>query len=51
MSREAIYMQQRSGPAQLEFTDNRFSRDAVHNVTPTIDFTGRIQDLTVYLSH
>ena len=33
ISRQAIYMRQRSGNAQLEFTDDRFSRDAVYNVT------------------
>ena len=31
---------------QCEFTDNRFSRDAVPK-----DFIGRIQDITDYLSH
>ena len=34
------------GHAQCEFTDDRFSRDAVPN-----DFIGRIQDVTDYLSH
>ena len=28
MSRQAIYVRQRSGHAQFEFTDDRFSRDA-----------------------
>ena len=52
MSSQAIYIRKRSGPAQFEFTDNRFSRDAVHNATPHNRFSwGFIQDLTVYLSH
>ena len=33
MSRQAIYMRQRSGHAQFEFTDDRFSRDAVKSDT------------------
>ena len=33
MSRQARYMRQPSGHAQFEFTDDRFSRDAVHNAT------------------
>ena len=37
---------QRSGHAQCEFTDERFSRYAVPK-----DFIGRIQDITDYLSH
>ena len=45
MSRQAIYMRQRSGPAQFEFNDDQFSRDAVHNGTPTIDFIESIHDL------
>ena len=28
-----MYMRQRSEHAQFEFTDDRFSRDAVHNAT------------------
>ena len=51
MSRQAMYIRQRSGPAQFEFTDNRFSRDAVHNATPHNRFYwAYIQDLTVYLT-
>ena len=45
-SRQAIYMRQRSGHAQLEYTYHRFSGDAVQT-----DFIGRIQDITDYLSH
>ena len=33
MYRQAIYMRQRSGPAQFELTDGRFSRDPVRNAT------------------
>ena len=44
-------MWQRSGHARFEFTDDRFSRDAVPKATPTTDFIGRIQDITDYLSH
>ena len=33
MSRQAIYVRQRSGHAQFEFTDDRFSRDADNNAT------------------
>ena len=33
MSRQAIYVRQRSGHAQFEFTDDRFSRDADYNAT------------------
>ena len=36
MSRQAIYVRQRSGHAQFEFTDDGFSRDADYNVNPTI---------------
>ena len=39
-------MWQRLGHAQCEFTDDRFSRDAVPK-----DFIGRIQDITDYQSH
>ena len=39
-------MWQRSGHGQCEYTDDRFSRDAVSK-----DFIGRIQDITDYLSH
>ena len=46
MSRQAIYVQQRSGHAQFEFTDDRFSRDADYNATQQ-----NILDITVYLSH
>ena len=52
MSRQAIYIPQRSGLAQFEFSDNWFSCDAVHNATPHNRFYwAYIQDLTVYLSH
>ena len=47
-------MQQWSGHAQFEFTDDRFSRNAVHNVYPTIVDAckvRRILDITVYLQH
>ena len=37
-------MWQRSGHAQWEFTDDRFSRNAVPK-----DFIGRIQDITDYV--
>ena len=30
MSRQARYMRQRSGHGQYEYTDDQFSRDAVH---------------------
>ena len=43
MSRQAIYVRQRSGHAPFEFTDDRFSRNADYNATQ--------QDITVYLSH
>ena len=33
MSRQAIYVRQRSGHAQFEYTDDRFSRDADYNAT------------------
>ena len=33
MSRQAIYVRQRSGHAQFEFTDDRFPRDADYNAT------------------
>ena len=33
MSRQDAYMRQRSGRAQFEFTDDRFSRDAVYTAT------------------
>ena len=33
MSRQAIYVRQRSGHAQFEFTDDRFLRDAHNNAT------------------
>ena len=33
MSRQAIYVRQRSGHAQFEFTDDRFSRDADYYAT------------------
>ena len=33
MSRQAIYVRQRSRHAQFEFTDDRFSRDADYNAT------------------
>ena len=33
MSRQEIYVRQRSGHAQFEFTDDRFSRDADYNAT------------------
>ena len=33
MSRQAIYVRQRSGHAPFEFTDDRFSRDADYNAT------------------
>ena len=33
MSRQAIYVRQRSGHAQFEFTDDLFSRDADYNAT------------------
>ena len=33
ISRQAIYMRQRSGHAQFEFTYDRFSRDAVQKAT------------------
>ena len=46
MSRQAIYVRQRSGHAQFEFTDDRFSRDADYNATQQY-----ILDITVYLSH
>ena len=46
MSRQAIYVRQRSGHAQFEFTDHRFSRDADDNATQQY-----IIDITVYLSH
>ena len=46
MSRQAIYVGQRSGHAQFEFTDDRFSRDADYNATQQY-----ILDITVYLSH
>ena len=42
MSRQAIYVRQRSGHAQFEFTDDRFSRDADYNATQQY-----ILDLTV----
>ena len=45
MSRQAIYVWQRSGHAQFEFTDP-FSRDADYNATQQY-----ILDITVYLSH
>ena len=38
MSRQAIYMRQRSGQAQLEFADDRFSHDAVYNATQQLIF-------------
>ena len=46
MSRQAIYVRQRSVHAQFEFTDDRFSRDADYNATQQY-----ILDITVYLSH
>ena len=46
MSRQAIYVRQRSRHAQFEFTDDRFSRDADYNATQQY-----ILDITVYLSH
>ena len=33
MSRQDTYMRQRSGRAQFESTDDRFSRDAVYTAT------------------
>ena len=33
MSRQAIYMRQQLGHAKFEFTNDRFSRDAVYNAT------------------
>ena len=33
MSRQAMYVRQRSGHAQFEFTDDRFSRDADYNAS------------------
>ena len=33
MSRQAMYVRQRSGHAQFDFTDDRFSRDADYNAT------------------
>ena len=33
MSRQDTYMRQRSGHAQFESTDDRFSRDAVYTAT------------------
>ena len=36
MSRQAIYVGQRSGHAQFEFTGDRFSRDADYNATQQI---------------
>ena len=33
MSRQAMYVRQRSGHAQFEFTDDRFSRDTDYNAT------------------
>ena len=45
MSRQAIYVRQRSGHAQFEFTDDRFSRDADYNATQQY-----ILDITIYLS-
>ena len=44
MSRQVIYVRQRSGHAQFEFTDNRFSRDADYNAPQPY-----ILDITVYL--
>ena len=46
MSRQAMYVRQRSGHAQFEITDDRFSRDADYNATQQY-----ILDITVYLSH
>ena len=46
MSRQAIYVRQRSGHAQFEFTDDRFSRNADYNATQQY-----ILDITVYLPH
>ena len=46
MSRQGIYIPQRSGHAQFKFTDNQFSGDAVYNATQQY-----ILDKTVYLSH
>ena len=33
MSRQAMYVRQRSGHAQFDFTDDRFSRDADYSAT------------------
>ena len=46
MSRQAIHVRQRSGHAQLEYTDDRFSRDADYNATQQY-----ILDITDYLSY
>ena len=46
LSRQAMYVWQRSGHAQFEFTDDRFSRDADYNATQQY-----ILEITVYLSH
>ena len=45
MSRQAIYVRQRSGHAQFEFTDDRFSRDADYNATQQY-----ILDITVSIT-
>ena len=57
MSRQAIYVRQRSGHAQFEFTDDRFSRDADNNATQqyiirhnglSITLTGKQSKYTKY---
>ena len=48
MSSQAIHVRRRSGHAQFEFTDDRFSRDADYNATQQYIF--RHNGLTITLT-
>ena len=51
MSRQVIYMRQRSGHGRLEFTDSHFSCDAVHNAIHNAVWLECNEDYYTWICH